>query len=362
MTVVAYVSGHGLGHSSREVEILRRLPPDIPLVVKTAAPEWFWRQEVGRPFALVPESFDVGCLQTSSLEVDRDATLAAWREIDSYNRARARDEAEDLRRRGARVVVTDVASFPLTLAAALGIPGLCVANFTWADIYAEYADTQPGFCPVVAQLTDEYRQASLLLEAGLSLPMPYFPKRKSVGLVARVGKRRRDELLALLSPDAAAKRLALIYAGNWGLPVPWERLERFTNWHFLTLAPLPGMGKNASYIPQTAMPHPDFVASVDLVISKAGYGLVGECLSAGTPFLYCPREGFAEYGALERALSDWPGGLRLSADAFLAAEWEGALTQAPRFGSLPSQSAPGGGAAADAITAFWEGKDGAVSR
>ena len=43
MALVAYVSGHGLGHSAREVTILRDLPPEIPLYVKTAAPDWFWR-------------------------------------------------------------------------------------------------------------------------------------------------------------------------------------------------------------------------------------------------------------------------------------------------------------------------------
>ena len=78
MALVAYVSGHGLGHSAREVTILRDLPAEIPLYVKTAAPEWFWRTEVKRPFTLIPESFDVGCLQTDSVTVDRAATKAAW--------------------------------------------------------------------------------------------------------------------------------------------------------------------------------------------------------------------------------------------------------------------------------------------
>ena len=353
MTVVAYVSGHGFGHSTREIEILRRLPEEIPLVVKTAAPEWFWRQEVQRPFELIPDAYDVGAIQTTSVDVDIPATYAAWQAVDDRNGARFATEREDLSRRATRVVVTDVTSFPLTVAQSLDIPGLCVANFTWADIYAEYVDAEPRFAAIVDQLTAEYALAQLLLEAALALPMTYFPTRESVGLVARSGTPRREELLRHLGKDAAGKRLGLIYVGNWGLPVPWERLEGFKDWHFLSLGPLDHPIQNASYLPQATLPHPDLVASVDLVISKAGYGLVGECLVAGTPFLYGPRYGFAEYAALDQTLSAWPGGLPLTSDAFLTADWGDALQRVPPFGFLEPLSAPGGAAAAARIAATW---------
>lgn len=354
MSVVAYVSGHGLGHSVREIEILRRLPPEIPLVVKTTAPEWFWRQEVARPFELVPDAFDVGCLQTTSLDIDAPATYRAWHEIEERSHARRAEEINDLRRRAARVVVADVASFPLTLAAEIGIPGLCVANFTWADIYAKLAEAEPRFAPVAAALEGEYARATLLLDAALALPMPYFPRREPVGLVARSGRERREELIERLGVDPA-RRLALIYAGNWGLPLPWERLETFRDWHFLCLSAIPSTPRNFSFVPQDWMPHPDLVASVDLVISKAGYGLVGECLTGRTPLLYCPRPDFAEYAALDAALSDWPGGLRAPVEAFLAADWEPYLNQTPARADLPEIRAEGGEAAARRIVEAYRG-------
>ncbi|MBC8104568.1 MAG: hypothetical protein H7Z41_18490 [Cytophagales bacterium] len=355
MTVVAYVSGHGFGHSAREVEILRRLPSEIPLVVTSAAPEWFWRQEVRRPFEFVADAFDVGCIQTSSLDVDVPATLAAWQSMDTRNQARLAETAEELRRRGAQVVVTDVGSFPITVAEQIGIPSLCVANFTWADIYADYVDEEPAFAPIVASLNTQYSRATRLLETDLSLPMACFPRRESVGLVARQGTPRRPELLERLGVPAHGKRLALIYAGNWGLPVPWQRLEAFDDWHFVSLAPFDAAARNASHLPQSVLPHPDFVASVDLVISKPGYGSVGECLAAGTPFLYCPRTGFAEYAALDAALSSWPGGLRLPAERFLAADWGAALSRVPPPGSISPLPAPGGAAAAARIADHWRG-------
>jgi hypothetical protein len=353
LTVVAYVSGHGFGHSAREVEILRRLPEEIPLVVKSAAPEWFWRQEVTRPFDFVRDSYDVGCVQTSSLEVDISATLAAWQSIDAQNQSRFSKEVEDLKQRGARVVVTDVGPFPLVVAEELQIPGLCIANFTWADIYAEYIKEEPAFGPVVADLKAQYARATQMLETGFAVPMPYFPRQESVGLVARIGTPRRAELMEMLGPKAEGKRLALVYAGNWGLPVPWERMEQFADWHFLSLSASETKSANASQIDQSAMPHPDFVASVDLVISKLGYGIAGECWTSGTSLLYCPRSGFAEFPAIDAALSDWQGRLFLSSEAFLQAEWQQALDVVPPFGSLPRQSAPGGEVAAAQIARYW---------
>jgi L-arabinokinase len=268
--------------------------------------------------------------------------------------ARATNELADLERRNARLIVTDVPSFPLTLAARLGVPGVCVANFTWADIYAELGQrAEPGLAPVAERLAAEYAQATLLLDAGLSLPMPYFPRRANVGIVARPHRDRRDELVRHLGVDDH-KRIALLYVGDWGLPLRWPLLETFSpHWHFVSLSPPPVSMANLTVLPQTALPHPDLVASCDLVISKPGYGLVGECLSSGTPLLYCPRVGFAEYAALDAALSSWRGGLRLSTADFMALNWRAALEQVPARGSVPEVATNGGPHAAAQLTQIY---------
>ena len=353
MSVVAYVSGHGLGHASREVQILRRLPGEIPLFVKTGSPAWFWESEISRPFTLIDESFDVGCVQRDSIRVDIDATRTAKHAMDVANRTRFEAERRWLESVQAKVVVCDVAAFPLTVAASLGIPALLVANFTWSDIYAEY----PGFEAINARLRAAYGHADLLLEAGLSLPMSYFAKRKSVGLVARIGKDRRAELVPL-APARGGKgvKLALIYAGNWGMPLAWERLKGFDDWHFLTLTP-PGSVRppNLTALPRGFLPHEDLVASVDLVVSKPGYGIVGECLASGTPLLYGPREEFAEYAALDAALRAWPGGLKVSGEDFIQLKWKETLDACPERGGVTRLPAPGAESAARCIERVWRG-------
>lgn len=354
MSVIAYVSGHGFGHAAREIEILRHLPPDIRLVVKSSSPEWFWREEMHRPFDFVGDSFDVGCVQRDSLHIDVPATLAAARAMATENRRRVGSERAYLAGIGARIVVSDVASFPLAVAADAGIANVCIANFTWADIYAAFVEEEPKFAEIVEEMLSQYHRADTCLDTDLALPMPYWRRRESVGLVARPGVRRREELDLLLPPAASGKKVALLYVGNWGYAVDYARLERYADWQFVSYETPPYPPTNWTVLRRAHdWPHPDLVASVDLVISKPGYGITAECLSTGTPLLYPPRPEFAEYTALHAALSEWPGGIFIDRERFESLDWVDGLLEATRVGRSPALSAPGGPAAAARIVAAY---------
>lgn len=349
MSIIAYISGHGLGHSAREVEVLRHLPAAVPLVIKTVAPEWFWRRELGRPFELIADQFDVGCAQKDGLDIDVAGTLVAWRAMQERNRFRLEEEAEWLKQVGARVVVSDVPSFPALAARIAGIPSILIANFTWGEIYQGLAAQEPEFIPIVDQLGDEYAEFTLALETWFAVPMHHLRKIESVGLVARPGQARRDTLLAALPAEASQKRLALVYVGGWGLPIPYEQVTQFTDWHFLSLDAPPTVPANWSVLSRNLMDHPDLVASVDLVISKPGYGLAGECVTLGTPLLYPPRPEFAEYAALDSVLASWAGGCRISREDFLNVHWRESLEWAATVREVPRLPAPGGPVAAQRI-------------
>ena len=230
-----------------------------------------------------------------------------------------------------------------------GVPSLLIANFTWVEIYQGLANQEPALTPVADYLTEEYAAFTHVLEAGFAVPMPQFQTVESVGLVARPGQSRRDALVAALPPMAQGKRLALVYVGGWGLPIPYERVARFADWHFLSLDAPTAIPANWTVLPRDLMDHPDLVASVDLVISKPGYGLAGECVTLGTPLLYPPRPEFAEYAALDAVLSTWPGGRRISREDFLAVSWREHLDWASTVSNIPRLPAPGGPAIAQRI-------------
>ncbi len=229
-----YITGHGFGHAIRTTQILKALPPDLPLILKTTAPERLFREELpGRAFEYVPAEYDCGCLQSDSVTVLPRETLARYGEIARQNAARLPDEIAFLQERGVRCVASDIPAFPLYAAQQAGIPGVAVANFTWHDIYSEYVETAED-AALLAQMASEYAAATVACITPLSVPTvgDVFPHVERVPLVARRGSSVRAALMSALDipPD---KHLALLYLGGWGLDIHWPALEQWPDWVFL---------------------------------------------------------------------------------------------------------------------------------
>ena len=326
-----YVTGHGFGHAIRTTQILKALPPDLPLIIKTTTPERLFREELPRrEFEYVAAEYDCGCLQSDSVSVLKRETLTRYGEIARRNQAHLADEVAFLKERGVRAVASDVPSFPLHAARAAGLPSAAIANFTWHDIYAEYAETAADQA-LLAQMAEEYASATVGLITPLHLPSTpaLFPNVEPVPLVARRGSPIRDILTEALDIPPQ-KHLALLYLGGWGLEIDWPALGRFTDWVFLLDRPLPVPGANTRAFDPGILRYADVAASVDTVVSKAGYGTVTECIANSVPLLYLPRHGFAEHDALVSGMNRWGGGIEISEAAFHAGDWEHALESALR--------------------------------
>src|SRR6185295_13459528 len=80
MKAVFYVSGHGFGHASRSVELLRTLMtrrPDASVVVRTAAPRRLFdtiADADGPMLTVQTVEADTGMVQVDSLRLDEDDT------------------------------------------------------------------------------------------------------------------------------------------------------------------------------------------------------------------------------------------------------------------------------------------------
>src|SRR3954454_8450920 len=122
--LVAYVTGHGFGHTTRVGEVLaavRALDPGMGLSIVTSAPEWLYRAAVPGPFSYRGEACDVGVAQRGALVVDEEATLARWREFAALEEERVEREATFLRSVGARVVLADIPPLAFRAAARAGV-------------------------------------------------------------------------------------------------------------------------------------------------------------------------------------------------------------------------------------------------
>ena len=102
--LVYYISGHGFGHASRSIEVISALldrAPDLPIVVRSAAPRWLFDLTVRGPFTFAPLDTDPGVVQKDSLSLDADETI---RRANAYVRdlpALAAEQAAFLREHAA---------------------------------------------------------------------------------------------------------------------------------------------------------------------------------------------------------------------------------------------------------------------
>jgi L-arabinokinase len=339
MNIAYYITPHGFGHGVRSCAICNRLSPETSVIFRTALPRAFFEQEVMRPFLYAPQAFDCGCVQTDGVTVDVEKTIAAYSSIAAKNAAGLDAEAAWCREHRIDGIVADIPPFAFEVADACGIPSVAVTNFTWYDIYEEYGTRHPAFLPLLEKIKAHYGAADLLLALEPALPMTYFKRRKSVGIVGRSGGTIRARLIKAFGLSSS-KRLGLIYTGTFGMDaMDWSRLARFEDWEFLGLYPLPGNPPNFHMVAKRNFSYQDIIASVDCVISKMGYGVFAECALNGVPLIYLPRVEFAEYPVLDAAMSKRGGGYRLSQEDFYELSWDGALREVitrPRPAPEPS--------------------------
>jgi len=110
MRIVFYISGHGFGHTSRSVELIKAIlaaRPQTPIVVKTSTPAWLFETIPGTSVSVVPFEADTGITQHDSVSMDERDSLRRASEFYKNFDATADREAEYLRKSGATIVLGD---------------------------------------------------------------------------------------------------------------------------------------------------------------------------------------------------------------------------------------------------------------
>ena len=346
MTLCYYVTGHGYGHAIRTTQVINALPPQIPVILKTTVPQRLLQEELrNRVFETIVAEYDCGCVQPDSVTILRRETLDRYREIARASDSALESEVRFLRERGVTVVASDVPAFPIQAAHEAGIPSAVTSNFTWHDIYRDYAETEADRA-MVDRMAAQYALATVALISPMETPtiLSLFPRIERVPLTARIGWRCRPALYRELHGKGApaGARLGLLYLGTWGLDIDWGAVESFRDWYFVTYDPLPRPVANVALLDRRAWPYADTVASVDAMICKVGYGTTTDCIANGTPMIHLPRRDFAEYRALTAGMDRWGGRVELSEADFIAGRWRAALDASTRVEMDPAAFAVDG--------------------
>jgi L-arabinokinase len=127
----------------------------------------------------------------------------------------------------------------------------------------------------------------------------------------------------------------LLSFGGYGLPdLDLRSLDCLDRWTVVTtdrITPAPtALPREVVYVVEEAFVgrgfrYEDLVAAVDVVLTKPGYGIVAECITAGTAMLYTSRGSFREYDVLVAGLSRFARSRFLAQTDLFGARWRAAL-------------------------------------
>jgi hypothetical protein len=312
-TVVFYISGHGFGHASRDIEVINALgafDPSMRLVIRTSAPRWLFDLTVRVPHEFHPAETDSGIVQHNSLTHDIPETVERAAAFYATFRDRVEREAEFLRSTRADLVVGDIPPLAFAAGAGAGVAACALGNFTWDWIYEDFEEMRMLAPAVVDAMASAYSHAREAWRLPMHGGFASIPQVIDVPFVARHSHREPEETRRALGLPLDL-RLILSSFGGYGLEeLPLERVDCLGDYAVVVAEATTGGERTASQ----ASPHvfvlaeraiygagfryEDLVRAVDVVITKPGFGIIAECLANDTTLVYTSRGRFREYAVL----------------------------------------------------------------
>ena len=317
------VTSHGFGHAVRAASVaaaIKQLNPEIELIFATTAPEWLLQSYIPDKFIYRPRIFDVGVIQQDSLTMDTAATLAKMKQIREQETEIIQQEVDFISNYGVGLILADIPPLAGKIADAANIPGWAISNFGWDFIYRPWGE---AFTKIVTWIEDCYSKYDRLFRLPLAESMSAFNSVTDVGLTGGIPKYRIAELRDKFGITAPQAKTVLLTFGGLGLQaIPYETLQQFPDWQFITFDRNCGDFPNLLKISGQEYRPIDFMPLCGRVISKPGYSTFAEALRLDIPIVSLTREGFAESEILLQGIKDYSQHQIVAAADFFAGNWD----------------------------------------
>jgi L-arabinokinase len=326
--VCFYISGHGFGHASRTMQVIKSLAAiatDVPIHIKTSTPRWFIETNLSPDhYTYHFQKNDVGVVQLDSLRLLPKETFKELEDFFSRREGLVEREAEWVGDSGIGLIVSDIPFVSFQVSNKAKIPGVGIANFSWDWIYEPFLEEFPRYRPLVEQIRQAYSLCDRLYRLPFHGDMSAFPHITDSPLIARISRRDRRETRRILDLPQDRK-LILCSFGGMGIDKPVSFTDSSFELFFTTEKVKPAPGARAvspEKMREAAISYEDLVAASDAVVTKLGYGIVSEAIANKTPLLYADVSAFREQPVFKRQISDWIPALPVSKESIFEGGWE----------------------------------------
>ena len=336
-TIYVAITNHGFGHAVRASSVvhqIQQLCPDVLIIMVTTAPRWLLESYIDGDFIQRQRPFDVGVIQSDSLTMDKETTLAKLNEIRAKERSIIASEVNFLRQNKVDLVLADIPPLAARIAKYAEVPCWMLSNFGWDFIYEPWGGE---FVEIADWISGCFGECDRLFRLPLHEPMGAFPNIEDVGLTGGTPRYDEAQLREYLGIKTPPEKTVLLTFGGLGLDkLPYQNLARFPDWQFITFdANAPELTnlinvKNTTQFPTSGwgIAAANRIRPVDLmpicgrVVSKPGYSTFAEALRLETPIVSVSREGFAESAILLEGIQDYSQHQIITPEEFFEGDWE----------------------------------------
>ncbi|MEH7111518.1 glycosyltransferase [Neobacillus niacini] len=293
-TIAYYISDYGYGHASRSIAIIRKLlkEPELKIIVCNSFALSFIKESLlSERVSYRNIKTDVGYfLEKDSIFPDKTQLLKEYKcfvsNLEEYNQ----HEREFLKLSNVDLVVSDISPLPFGAAESLGIPSVGLSNFTWFSAYQDLIDDRE-----LVPFKEAYNKMSYYFSLAGSQEQ-WSIKTNEYGFFSReIDINEVNIIRNLVNPEGNQQ---IVFLGL-GMKIDVGILERLPIWEspncvFLVSSNVHVERPKVFQIPKSYLESQNYIAASDLVISKAGWGMIGEAVSANIPLLILNRPSMKE--------------------------------------------------------------------
>lgn len=328
------LSPHGYGHAAMTapvVQELRRRRPGLRLTIQTAISRPFLETRYGRDFTHVDRIADFGLRMRSATEIDLEASAQGYLDLHADWDGLIGREAEFLRAAAPDLVLANAPYVTIAAAVRAGIPVVAMSSLQWADMYRHYLGGRPESERIAGQMAEAYNQAEAFLRVTPAMDMPSLSRIIEIGPVGSRGKARSGHLRATLGVGPET-RLGLVAFGGIDHGLALDDWPQLPGWLWLSSLDLPPGRQDFRRWEEGGLGFSDTFASVDVVVTKPGYGTFVEAALSRIPVLFVRRPDWPESPHLDNWLMAHARALPVEVESLLG---QGLASQLQMLFSLP---------------------------
>ncbi|MCB2198700.1 hypothetical protein KQI63_04800 [bacterium] len=336
MNLAFYVTGHGYGHLTRTLAVIRQVQkqrPDVGIHIRAPYREEMLLETLEQhPSSFAPIRLDIGLVALDSIRHDLPASVEKLTffygpEGDKL----VEQEAVWLKQTGIDAALIDISPRAFEACQIAGVPAYGCSNFSWDDIWRDLAKDAPELERFVSLASEAYSHSTRLFRLPMHIGMASFPVVEQVPLVARASQISIEETRSRLGLQDETRPLVLLAFGGEGLRgARLARASQMTGYRFVVTPPIEDPGEGYLYLTDAdlkalGLRYNDLVRAMDVVLSKPGYSTVAETAANHSGLILTDRTQFMEAPAIIGfAEQSMPFALISNEDLF-AGRWEEAI-------------------------------------